>query len=52
VAEKRGSLLAAQKRVRIFRAVGAPDAPFEQIAAFTPAVAATKICSLGAPTEE
>lgn len=52
VAEKRGSLLAAEKRVRIFRAVGAPARPFEQIAAFTPAVAPTEICSLEASSEE
>lgn len=52
VAEKGGSLLAPQQRVRIFRAVGAPGRPFEQIAAFTPEVAMTKPCSLRAPVEE
>ncbi|HBK93294.1 MAG TPA: hypothetical protein DDZ68_16660 [Parvularcula sp.] len=52
VAEKGGSLLAPQQRVRIFRAVGAPGRPFEQIAAFTPEVAMTKPCSLRAAVEE
>lgn len=51
VAEMQGSLLTNQKRVRIFRALGAPERPFEQIAEYTPESEETEPCLVGALTE-